>query len=321
MSKVVAIGEILIDFTMEKFNNEGYPAMQAHPGGAPANYLATLSEFGEDCALISKVGSDAFGKRLIKTLSDKGLSVKGVVSDSSAFTTLAFVTLDENGDREFSFARKPGADTQLKKSDIDLSLIDEAQVVHFGTLSFTNEPSCSTVKSVIEYALGKNKTITFDPNIRKPLWDNFQTAKEYMLWGFKMADIIKCSEEEIDFLWSVSPEDGAKKILKDYNAKLVFVTLGKNGCIACNKNSIVHIGGYNNVNTVDTTGAGDIFFASAVHRLLHTEKAPDNLNENELYSVGRFACISAGLSTAKHGGIGSIPELTDVIQKYEIEEV
>ena len=178
---VTALGELLIDFTMDRAEESGYPTMTAHPGGAPANFLSALAKFGRKTALLGKVGTDKFGRLLLDTLKHAGVETRGLVAADDVFTTLAFVTLDETGDREFSFARKPGADTCLCFDEIDLDLIDQAKVFHFGTLSLTDEPARSATVQAVAYAKEKGKLITFDPNLRKPLWKDLAAAKEQML--------------------------------------------------------------------------------------------------------------------------------------------
>ena len=176
MMDVVALGELLIDFTSVSCDADGYPTMAAHPGGAPANFLAALAKFGAKTALLGKVGRDAFGNLLVQTLKDAGIESKGIVMAEDVFTTLAFVTLDETGDREFSFARKPGADTCISFEELDLSLIDEAKVFHFGTLSLTNDPAKTATQKAVAYAKQQGKLITYDPNLRKPLWNDLEEA-------------------------------------------------------------------------------------------------------------------------------------------------
>ena len=166
MIEVAALGELLIDFAEKSVDADGYPTMAAHAGGAPANFLAALNHFGHKGALLGKVGDDAFGKMLLKTLEDAGISTAGIVMDSDVFTTLAFVTFDKSGDRSFSFARKPGADTCLRFDEVNTELIDEAKVFHFGTLSLTDEPVRSTTKACVAYAKAAGKMITCDPNLR-----------------------------------------------------------------------------------------------------------------------------------------------------------
>ena len=309
---VVALGELLIDFTMVSADREGYPTMAAHPGGAVANFLAAIAKFGGETALIGKVGNDAFGKLLLGTLEQAGIGTSGMVVDDSVFTTLAFVTLDSTGDRSFSFARKPGADTQLKTEELDLSLIDQAKVLHFGTLSLTDEPAKTATRKAIAYAKEKGKLLTFDPNLRKPLWHSLKEAKAQMLWGLEQADVVKISDEEVKFLFDMDVEEGARYILDTFGMKLVFVTCGADGCYFCNPVASGHVPGLKGIRVADTTGAGDIFGGSAVWKLLQTEKTPEELTEEELRDVVTFACKAAGLSTTKPGGISSVPAMQDI---------
>lgn len=315
MLDVVALGELLIDFACTSTDKDGYPEMAAHPGGAPANFLAALNTFGARTALIGKVGSDTFGKLLIGTLEKSSISTKGIISDEKVFTTLAFVTFYEHGDREFAFARKPGADTQLHFEEIDLSLIDETRVFHFGTLSLTDEPSRDATYRSVEYAKAKGKLITFDPNLRKPLWKDLKEAAEEIEWGLKQADIVKISDEEVEFLWGVTPKEGAEKLIAEYGVKLVFVTCGADGCFYKNKNAEGKVSALSGINVIDTTGAGDIFGGSALWKVLQIRKAPEDLNNDEIMTAVHFACTVAGLSTTRAGGISSIPSLAD-IEKY-----
>ncbi len=314
---VVALGELLIDFACVSQDAEGYPTMAAHPGGAPANFLAALNQYGAKTALLGKVGNDAFGKLLIGTLSKSGIETKGIVMDDSVFTTLAFVMLRSDGNREFSFSRKPGADTCLRFDELNLDLIREAKVFHFGTLSLTDDPSKETTYQACEYAKSLGKMITFDPNLRKPLWDSLEEAKRSMEWGLQQADIVKISDEEIEFLWGVSPEEGAEILINETGNKLAFVTCGADGCFYKNKNAAGHVPAVKGIQVIDTTGAGDIFGGSALSRILTIEKSPDDLNDDELKSIVRFASAAAGLSTTKPGGISSIFPIEDVMQ-YQI---
>ena len=192
---VTAIGELLIDFADRSKNDCGYPVMEANPGGAPGNFLAALSAYGAHTALLGKVGDDAFGRMLVETMRRAGIETRGIVSDPSVFTTLAFVTLSPEGERSFSFARKPGADTCLRWGEMDRTLIDDARVVHFGTLSLTDEPSRTATRRAVAYAKKRGKQITFDPNLRRPLWHTEDAAREQILWGISQADVVKISGE------------------------------------------------------------------------------------------------------------------------------
>lgn len=315
MIDVVALGELLIDFTCQNTDPDGYPTMVAHPGGAPANFLAALTKYGAKTAMLGKVGNDAFGRLLIGTLKNAGIETRGLIAADDVFTTLAFVTLDAAGDREFSFARKPGADTQITFEELDLSLIDTARVFHFGTLSLTDEPARTATVKAVEYARSKGKLITYDPNLRKPLWKNMEEAREQMLWGLAHADIVKISDEEVEFLFGLDARAGAQKILNEYGVKLVFATCGAEGCWFQNSLCSGHVPGLAGLNVVDTTGAGDIFGGSALSQLLTYGKAPDALEETELCQIVKFACTAAGLSTTKPGGISSVPEIDSVRNK------
>ena len=200
MYDVIALGELLIDFAPKSGNEAGYPVLSANPGGAPGNFLAALTQYGCSTAMIGKVGDDAFGRLLIRTLADAGIGTQGVIADPSVFTTLAFVSLDENGNRDFSFARKPGADTCLKPDEIRESLIADARVFHFGTLSLTDEPAASATKRAVELAKRHGLLISLDPNLRKPLWKKEEDARAAIEWSLRRADIVKISDEEIAFL-------------------------------------------------------------------------------------------------------------------------
>ena len=312
MLDVVALGELLIDFTCQSVDEGGYPTMAAHPGGAPANFLAALTKFGGKTALLGKVGEDAFGKLLLSTLKENGIGTGGMVVSGDVFTTLAFVTLDENGDRSFSFARKPGADTCITFEELNLALIDNATVFHFGTLSLTHEPARTATQKAVAYAKREGKLLTFDPNLRKPLWKDLEDAKRQMLWGLAQADVVKISGEEVDFLFAMAPEAGAAWIREQYGVKLVFVTCGGEGCYFLNGNAGGWVPALRNIRPVDTTGAGDIFGGSAVWKLLQLKKEPEDLKEAELREITSFACAAAGLSTTKYGGISSVPTLEQV---------
>ena len=313
MIDVVALGELLIDFATISSDSEGYPTMAAHPGGAPANFLASLTKFGAKTALLGKVGTDTFGKLLTGTLEKAGIETRGLITTDDVFTTLAFVTFDESGDREFAFSRKPGADTCIRFEELDLKLIDEAKVFHFGTLSLTDEPARSATYRAVAYAKEKGKLITYDPNLRKPLWKDLDTAKEQLIWGLTQADVVKISDEEVEFLFGLGVEDGAKYILDNFGVKLVFVTCGADGCFFKNAAAEGKVPSLSGIKVIDTTGAGDIFGGSAVWKLLQTGKAPEELNEAQLRDITAFACTSAGLSTTKSGGISSVPEYADVL--------
>lgn len=309
---VVALGELLIDFACLSTDGDGYPTMAAHPGGAPANFLAALTKYGAKTALLGKVGTDAFGKMLTDTLAKAGIETRGIVADENVFTTLAFVTFDDQGDREFSFARKPGADTCLRFEELDLSLIDQAKVFHFGTLSLTDEPVKTATEQAIRYAKERGKWITFDPNLRKPLWKNLDDARAAMLWGLHQADFVKISDEEVEFLWGCDEKEAGEKLLTEFGVKLALITMGPKGAYLVNETASAYAASPK-VNPVDTTGAGDICGGSAVSQILLLGKPMEQLNEAELSRIVRFAATAASLSTEKAGGIPAIVEYETVM--------
>ena len=306
MKDVVALGELLIDFAPVSADEAGYPTLKAQPGGAPGNFLAALQSYGCSTALIGKVGDDAFGHLLVGTLQGLGIGTEGIVSDPAVFTTLAFVTLDATGNRSFSFARKPGADTCLRTEEINYTLLDDCKVFHFGTLSLTGEPAREATQAAVAYAKKQGKLISFDPNLRKPLWPDEAAAKAQIEWGLHQADIVKISDEEIDFLWGLTPEAGAQKLLKEYGVRLVYATLGPKGSHFANQNGCGEVPSPTGLHVIDTTGAGDIFGGSAMSQFLRLGKAPETLTIDEMAAITRFACCAASLSTQTHGGINSV---------------
>ena len=314
MLDVVALGELLIDFAAKSKDPDGYPTMAANPGGAPGNFLAALNVYGKKTAFLGKVGDDTFGQLLLRTLQRAGIETKGVIVDPDYFTTLAFVTFNDAGDRSFSFARKPGADTQLRWEEIDKGLMDEARVFHFGTLSLTDEPARTATRKAVAYAKETGKLISCDPNLRVPLWRSEEEAREQMLWSLQQADLVKISDNEVSFLWACSPEEGAEKLLREFDVKLAMVTLGAEGCLLRTKNACFRAPAPK-VHPVDTTGAGDIFGGSAMARFLDLEKDPDALTRDDLSYIGTYALMAASLSTERSGGIPSIPEKETVLSK------
>ena len=315
MFDVIALGEMLIDFAPHAVNEAGYPILSANPGGAPSNFLAALSRYGCKTAMISKVGDDMFGRLLIGTLRDAGICTDWIRMDPDTFTTLAFVSLDASGNRDFSFARKPGADTRLTPDEVDEALFPGSKVFHFGTLSLTDEPAASATRRAIELARKHGLLISLDPNLRKPLWKQEEDAKAAIEWSLRQADIVKISDEEISWLWGLAPEDGAKKLLAEYGVSLVYATLGPKGCHAATKNCSVTVDSPSGIHVTDTTGAGDIFGGSAMSQFIQCGKAAEDLTAEDLRKIVRFACTAASLSTQKHGGISSVPDPEEVRQK------
>ena len=298
MYDVIALGELLVDLAERTKDENGYPTLAANPGGAPGNFLAALSAYGKKTAFLAKVGDDTFGHLLTGTMRRAGIDTRGILISPDTFTTLAFVTFDAHGDRSFAFARKPGADTQLRWEEIDPAMLEQARVFHFGSLSCTDEPARTATQKAAAYARAHGRLVTYDPNYRAPLWKTEQEAREQILWGLSQADIVKISDEETQFLWDCSPEEGAERVLA-LGAKLVMVTLGPKG------------------HPIDTTGAGDIFGGSAVSRFLELGKAPEALTRDDLAYMARYAAAAASLSTEASGAIPSIPKKEAVLQKMQ----
>ena len=313
MPSVVSLGELLIDFASVSVNEDGYPVLASNPGGAVANYLAVLSKYGIDTALISKVGNDMFGNLLIRTIQNLGINASNILIDPASFTTLAFVSFDKNGERSFSFARKPGADTRLSAEEVDRSLIDSCSIFHFGTLSMTDEPGRTATIETVCYARNQGKIISLDPNLRLPLWRDREKAREAMIWGFEHADIVKISNEESEWLWGCTEEQAADILLEQYGVSLALITLGSKGCFLKNKNGSIRKA-CPSVTPVDTTGCGDIFGGSAAYCILKSGKQPSELNESDLESIALFSVTAASLASEKQGGIPSIPELQSVLE-------
>lgn len=315
MFDVTALGELLIDFAPKSTDAAGYPTLAANPGGAPGNFLAALNKYGCSVAMLGKVGDDMFGRLLLNTLNTAGIETRGVIVDPDQFTTLAFVSLDASGNRDFSFARKPGADTCLTPDELDQALIADSRVFHFGTLSLTDDPAREATRRAIALAKQHGRLISLDPNLRKPLWPSMDAAREAIEWSLRQADIVKISDEEIEFMWGIEPEAGAQKLLDEYGASLVYATLGPKGCHVANRNGATTVASPTGIHVVDTTGAGDIFGGSAMSRFLKLNKAPGDVTVEELAAITRFACTAASLSTQRHGGISSVPELSEVEAK------
>ena len=308
---ITAMGELLADLTACGTNEDGFPVFSAHPGGAPANFLAAAAADGTPAAMIGKVGADAFGRMLKEELRRRGVRVSGVIEDPDVFTTLAFVTVGPDGSREFSFARKPGADTCLRPEETDMSLIARSAVFHFGTLSLTDEPSASALKAATAEAKRLGVAVSVDPNYRPALWPDGESARTAMEWALGQADIVKISGEELRFLRDAGPEEGAERLLNE-GARLVFVTLGADGCFAANARASVRLPVPAGLKAADTTGAGDIFGGTAVSRFLKTGKKPEELEREELEDIARYANAAAALSVMRPGGMGSVPSPEEV---------
>ena len=310
MYDVTAMGELLIDFTPCGTSEAGRTLFEQNPGGAPANVLVAASRLGMKTAFIGKVGDDMHGRLLKDTLNENHVNTEGLLIDPDYFTTLAFVTLHD-GDREFSFARKPGADTMIRADEINMDIINQTRIFHFGSLSLTNDPARSATIFAVEQAKKSGAIISYDPNYRAPLWKSEEEAKAQMRSVVKYVDIMKLSDEETKLLTDVEDPYEAAGVLLNEGVKCVVVTLGRDGAMLRTKNFVVKAPSQTR-KVVDTTGAGDIFGGSAMYGLLRAGGVPEKLTAEELENIVSFACASAGLSTTKAGGISSVAELDEV---------
>jgi len=311
MFDVVALGELLIDFTENGLNEAGNPVLTANPGGAPCNVLAMLQKLGRKTAFIGKVGRDAFGDFLTATVEEQGICTKNLLKDETVPTTLAFVHTAPDGDRSFSFYRNPGADMMLREKDIDYSVIDDSKLFHFGTLSMTDSEVEKATVAALDYAKKKGKLISFDPNLRPLLWDDMEHAKRMMIYGIEHCDILKIADDEICFLTGCdSVEAAVKAFTEKYSVKLACVTLGKNGSIALYAGRQVTAAPFIREDTIETTGAGDTFMACVINYCL--ENGLDNLTDEMLHEMLRFANAAAALITTRKGALKVMPERAEI---------
>lgn len=266
---VIALGELLIDFTQNGLSEQGNPLLEANPGGAPCNVLAMLAKYGRKTAFIGKVGEDAFGRKLAGILAECGIDTEGLCFDSQVHTTLAFVHKLANGDRDFSFYRNPGADMMLSAADVRKDLIRQSRIFHFGTLSMTDPVCRAATETAIQTAKEAGALISFDPNLRPPLWRNLAEAKEAILYGIRQCHVLKISDNEIEFITGMKDYDRAARSLQDqFHTKLICVTLGEEGSRAYYGDQVVCAEPYPAEEVVDTTGAGDTFTGSMLNSLL-----------------------------------------------------
>ena len=313
--EVVALGELLIDFTQNGMSSQNNPMYEANPGGAPCNVLAMLQNLGISTAFIGKVGKDQFGELLKGRVADRGIDITGLYEDVNSPTTLAFVKKNENGDRDFSFYRDHGADVMLTSKEVmaNSELIENTKIFHFGSLSMTASPCTEATKTAIEIAKKSGSLLSFDPNYREPLWDSVDHAKEAIEYGFSKCDILKISDNEIELMTGESDIDaGIEKIIGKYNIPLVFATLGENGSKAFYKNLKVYDKGIRSDKTIETTGAGDTFCACALSFVL--KYGIDNLNEERLSELLHFANTAACIITTRRGALSVMPTREEIKQ-------
>lgn len=309
---VIALGELLIDFTENGFSVSGNPILEANPGGAPCNVLAMLQNLGKRTAFIGKVGKDAFGQYLTETVRSIGIDTTNLVQDEEVPTTLAFVHTAADGDRSFSFYRNPGADMCLSKDEIDYGQIDTAKIFHFGTLSMTHEGVREATKEAVAHAKEQGLLISFDPNYRPLLWKDAETAKEMMRYGFSACDILKISDDEIMFVTGKDTVSEAMDVFfEEFKPRLACVTCGKKGSIAVYNDKRMPCEAILTSDTIETTGAGDTFMACILNYVL--EHGLDNLSIYDIMEMQEFAAGAASLVTTKKGALKVMPKKDEVI--------
>ncbi|MBQ8305749.1 MAG: carbohydrate kinase [Blautia sp.] len=308
---VTALGELLIDFTENGTSSQGNPLMEANPGGAPCNVLAMLKKLGRQTAFIGKVGDDMFGRQLRDAVCEAGIDTRNLVMDKDAHTTLAFVHTYPDGDRDFSFYRDPGADMLLTKAEIQEDLVRNSRIFHFGTLSSTHEGVREATRHAIDVAKEAGCIISFDPNLRPPLWKTMDDARREIEYGLSKCDVLKISDNEVEFLFDTTDYDkGAALLEEKYHIPLILITLGKDGSRAYYKGRKVEAAPFLQENTIETTGAGDTFCASALNFVL--EYGLDSLTDEQLSKLLTFANAAASLITTRKGALRVMPTREEV---------
>ena len=309
---VVALGELLIDFTENGQSGPGNPLLEAHPGGAPCHVLALLQKLGRRTAFVGKVGKDMFGAQLRQVTESAGICMDYLLEDERVHTTLAFVKTFPNGDRDFSFYRDPGADMMLRAEELPAGLLNDTRIFHFGTLSMTHPEVSLATRKAVNLAANAGALISFDPNLRPPLWHSLDEAREQIAWGLQRCDILKIADNELEFMTGEKDLDrGAEILKKDYpNIRLMNVTAGADGSICYSGGQRVFVPAFRLGGTIETTGAGDTFCACVLNDVL--ENGIDRLEKKRLVEMLRFANAAAYLVTTRKGAIRSMPECAQV---------
>ncbi|NSG88543.1 carbohydrate kinase [Blautia faecis] len=308
---VTALGELLIDFTENGKSSQGNPLFEANPGGAPCNVLAMLAKLGHKTAFIGKVGNDFFGEQLRTAIKEAGIDDTGLCTDEKIHTTLAMVHTYPDGDRDFSFYRNPGADMMLNKAEIREDILKDTKIFHFGTLSMTHEGVREATKAAIHIAEEAGAVISFDPNLRPPLWESLDEAREQVLYGLGHCQILKISDNEIQ--WLTGEEDytaGVNWILERYQIPLILVSMGKEGSRAYYNEMMVEVKPFLQENTIETTGAGDTFCGCVLHYVC--EHGINGLKEENLAEMLTFANAAASIITTRKGALRVMPEEKEI---------
>lgn len=308
---VVALGELLIDLTQNGYSGQGNPLLEANPGGAPCNVLALLTKLGHSAAFIGKVGKDGFGDQLENALTETGISTAGLLRDDQVHTTLAVVHTLAGGDRDFSFYRNPGADMCLHTQEINRELIRQAKIFHFGTLSMTDEPVRSATYAAIAEAEAHGVLRSFDPNLRPPLWRTLDEAKEQVLYGMAHCDILKISDNEIQWLTQQENFDAGVRWIRQRfpNIRLLLLSMGKDGSRGYSGDAMAEVKGFS-VSAIETTGAGDTFFGGILHHVLAWGLR--DYTRQELEEMLTFANAAAALVTTRKGALRVMPSLAEI---------
>ncbi|MGI5173804.1 carbohydrate kinase [Treponema sp. OMZ 840] len=316
---VSALGELLIDFTPSGISEQGNRLMEVNPGGAPANLLAMLNKLGHSTSFIGKVGDDMFGRLLKSVLEDLKIGTENLIVSKTDNTTLAFVHIKDDGDRDFSFYRKNGADVRLSSGEVSEDILSRTRIFHYGSLSMTAEPAASATEYAIACAKNYGALCSFDPNLRVPLWDNLAHAKERIKYGLSQCDILKIAEEELEFITGCKDiTEGVCSLRSSYNIPLIGVTCGKKGASLfyadenCTDGLGLHesLPTFKKVKTIDTTGAGDTFAACILHDVL--VHGFTDFTKERLHSMLLFANAAASLVTEKKGALRVMPGEKDI---------
>ncbi len=308
---VTALGELLIDFTENGVSGQGNTIYEANPGGAPCNVLAMLAKLERKTAFIGKVGQDIFGNRLKDILAETGIDISNLVMDKDIRTTLAFVETFPDGDRDFSFYRNPGADMMLREDEVREDILRDTKIFHFGTLSMTHEEVRRATKKAVETAKAAGAVLSFDPNLREPLWNSLEEAKEQTAYGLSKCDFLKISDNEIR--WFTGEEDfdaGIRKLREQYDIPLIVLSMGKDGSRAYYKDFRVEAAPFLQENTIETTGAGDTFGACCLHYVLQC--GLDGFDEDSLREMLVFANAAASIITTRKGALRVMPTMNEV---------
>ena len=314
MFDITALGEILIDFTDQGKNEDGIRLFAQNPGGAPANMLSCASRLGASCAFIGKAGNDMHGQFLRDTLIKEHIDAGDLILDNDCFTTLAFVSISDDGERSFSFARKPGADTRLREDEVDENTIISSQILHVGSLSLTDEPARSATLKAVDIAKKNDVLVSYDPNYRASLWPDREEAIKQMRSITAFADLMKISDEEAGLLTDhEDPKQAAEELIRS-GVRICAVTLGKGGAYICSKAGGGIVPGFETT-AADTTGAGDSFWGAFLYKISRSGKRPEELSFTELTEFTAFANAAASLCVGRRGGIPSMPVLGEVEER------